>query len=123
MRYLVLIRSNPRFRELWETWPEAERMEFGRSHLALSESLRESGELIAAEGLADPSQGLLVSVRDGEAVTIDGPYAEVKEHLVGFLLIECDDRERAAQIAAQVPDARYGEVELRPVMDVKSIDF
>ncbi len=118
-----MIRSNPSFRELWETWPEDKRMEFGRSHLALSESLRESGELIAAEGLADPSEGLVVSVRDGEAVTIDGPYAEVKEHLVGFLLVECDDRERAVQIAAQVPDAQYGEVEVRPVMDVKSIDF
>jgi hypothetical protein len=118
-----MIRSNPRFRELWETWPQDKRMEFGRSHLALSKSLHESGELIAAEGLGDPAEGLLVSVRDGETVAIDGPYAEVKEHLVGFLLIECDNRERAAQIAAQVPDAQYGQVEIRPVMDVKSIDF
>jgi hypothetical protein len=118
-----MIRSNPNFRDLWETWPEDKRMEFGRSHLALSQSLHESGELIAAEGLADPSEGMVVSMSDGQTVTLDGPYAEVKEHLVGFLLIECDDRERAAQIAAQVPDARYGEVEVRPVMDVRSIDF
>jgi hypothetical protein len=118
-----MIRSNPNFRELWETWPQDKRMEFGRSHLALSQSLHESGELIAAEGLGDPSEGMVVSVSDGQAVTVDGPYAEVKEHLVGFLLVECDDRERAAQIAAQVPDAQYGQIEVRPVMDVRSIDF
>ncbi|HEX8079880.1 MAG TPA: YciI family protein [Jatrophihabitans sp.] len=123
MRYLVMIRSNPNFQQLWETWPDDKRMEFGRNHMALSQSLHESGELIAAEGLADPSESTVVAMRDGVAVTIDGPYAEVKEHLVGFLLIECDDRERAVQIAAQVPDAQYGEVEIRPVMDLKSIDF
>lgn len=123
MRYLIMIRSNPKFRDLWETWPVDKRMEFGRAHMALSTSLHESGELIAAEGLADPAEGLVVSMSDGQLVAADGPYAEVKEHLVGFLLVECDDRERAAQIAAQVPDAQYGPVEVRPVMDLKSVDF
>jgi hypothetical protein len=118
-----MIRSNPRFRELWETWPEDKRMEFGRQHLELSQSLQESGELIAAEGLSDPSVGFAVSAANGELMTIDGPYAEAKEHLVGFLLVDCEDRARAVQIAAQVPDAQYGEVEVRPVLDLKSSDF
>jgi hypothetical protein len=118
-----MIRSNPKFRGVWETWPDEKRMEFGRDHLALSAALHESGELIAAEGLSDPSVGFAVSASNGEVVTIDGPYAEVKEHLVGFLLVDCDDRERAVQIAAQVPDAQYGEVEVRPVLDLKSDDF
>ncbi|HJQ03720.1 MAG TPA: YciI family protein [Jatrophihabitans sp.] len=123
MRYLIMIQSNPKFRELWESWPEQKRVEFGRSHLALSSSLHESGELIAAEGLSDPSMEFRVSASNGEVVVIDGPYAEVKEHLVGFLLVDCDDRERAVQIAGQVPDAQFGEVAVRPVLDLKSVDF
>ncbi len=123
MKYLILIRSNPSFRDLWETWPNTKRMEFGRSHIMLTKSLYESGEMVAGEGLGDPSLGFRVSATDGQVTTVDGPFAEVKEHVVGFLLVDCEDRERAVQIAAQVPDAQYGEVEVRPVLDSKSFDF
>jgi hypothetical protein len=65
----------------------------------------------------------VVSVRDGEVIASDGPYAEVKEHLAGFYLIECDSIDRAVQYAARVPEADFVEIEVRPVLDNISVDM
>jgi hypothetical protein len=119
MKYLILIYSNPRSRAVWEELSEVQRVEFGRGHDAFREELAASGELVASEGLADPSLAKRVSVREGRTLTSDGPFAEVKEHLAGFYLIECQSQERAVELAARVPDAFYNEVEVRPVMDVR----
>ena len=115
MKYLILIHSNPDFRERWASLSTAERAEFGRAHRALTTDLTASGELVAAEGMGDPALGLRVTVRDGRTTT-DGPFAEVKEHLAGFYLVDCAAPERAVQIAARIPDARWGLVEVRPVL-------
>lgn len=123
MKYIILIYSNPTFREVWEGLSDDQRMEFGRAHMALTEELIASGEQVAGEGLADPSQAKCVSVRDGQVMTTDGPYAEVKEHLVGFYLIECESMERALEHAAHVPDAAYGEVEVRPILDLSVLEM
>jgi hypothetical protein len=98
-------------------------MEFGRGHIALTEALAESGELIVSEGLADPSLAKHVSVRDGRTIASDGPFAEVKEHLAGFYLVECESIERAIELAARVPDAAHGEVEVRPVLDLNGLEL
>jgi len=90
MKYLILIHTNPASLEIWDKLSDEQRTEFGLGHLALSEALAESGELIVSEGLADPSLATYVSVREGQTMTSDGPFAEVKEHLAGFYLIECD---------------------------------
>jgi hypothetical protein len=58
-----------------------------------------------------------VRVREGRTLTSDGPFAEVKEHLAGFYVVECASMERAVALAARVPDAFFGEVEVRPVQD------
>ena len=118
MKYLILIHSNPEFRERWAGLTASEQAGFGRAHRALTTDLTTSGELVAAEGLGDPALGQRVTVRDGRTTT-DGPFAEVKEHLAGFYLVDCDDEERAVQIAARVPDARWGLVEVRPVLDMQ----
>jgi hypothetical protein len=123
VKYLILIHSNPTFLEVWEGLSDAERVEFGRGHRALSEELAASGELIVSEGLADPSLAKRVAVREGRTITSDGPFAEVKEHLAGFYLIECDSIERAIEHAARVPDAAYGEVEVRPVLDLSGLEM
>jgi hypothetical protein len=123
VRYLILIYSNAASRAVWETLSDQQRVEFGRGHTALSEALAESGELIVSEGLADPSLAKRVSVRDSRTLTSDGPFAEVKEHLAGFYLIECDSIERAVERAARVPDAAYGQVEVRPVYDRGALDL
>ncbi len=123
MKYLILIHSNPRFRGVWENLSDEEQMDFGRAHLDLSDQLAASGSLVVSEGLADPSLAKSVSVREGRTMTTDGPYAEVKEHLVGFYLVECDGIEQAVDIAARVPDAAHGEVEVRPVLDMSTFDL
>ena len=122
MRYLILIHSNPKSREVWDTLSDEQQTAFGRGHLALTEQLAGSGELVASEGLPDPSQSTWVSIRDGQIHSGDGPYAEVKEYLAGFYLVDCS-LERAVEIAAQAPDAAYGFVEVRPVWDMSQLDL
>jgi hypothetical protein len=123
VKFLILIYSNPTFLKVWEGLSDAQRLELGRGHLALTESLVASGELVVSEGLADPSLAKRVSVRDGRTITSDGPFAEVKEHLAGFYLVECDSIERAIEHAARVPDAAYSEVEVRPVLDLSGLEM
>ena len=123
MKYVILIRHNPKAREVWASMPTEQRSEGLAVYAALTEDLVASGELIVSEALADPSMAMRVSVRDGEVIASDGPYAEVKEHLAGFYLIECDSIERAIQYAARIPEAAYVDVEVRPVLDYISVDM
>ena len=123
MKYVILIRHNPTAPELWASLPAEQRAEGFAAYAALTEELAASGELIVTEALAHPSTAKLVSVRDGEVIASDGPYAEVKEHLAGFYLVECDSMERAIQIAARLPEADFVEIEVRSVLDRLSVDM
>jgi hypothetical protein len=91
--------------------------------MSLTDTLADSGELIVSEGLADPALAKHVSVREGRTITSDGPFAEVKEHLAGFYLVDCESMERAVELAATVPDALTGSVEVRPVLDMSTLDL
>ncbi|TWP38602.1 YciI family protein [Leekyejoonella antrihumi] len=122
MKYLILIHSNAHFQQRWEALSEAERENFGRGHFALSDDLAASGELVASEGLADPSLATWVRTRDGQTVSSDGPFVEVKEHLAGFYLVDVDSEKRAVEVAARIPDAVWGLVEVRPVLDMSGWD-
>lgn len=118
MKYLVMVHSNARFQERWAALTPEERAEFGRGHAHLSDELAASGELVASEGLADPLVARRVTRgSDGVVTAGDGPFAEVKEHLAGFYLVDVVDEARAVEIAGQVPDAVWGLVEVRPVLD------
>jgi hypothetical protein len=123
VKYMILIQSNPHFLERWEGLTEAQREEFGRAHFALTDELTATGELIVSEALADPALAQRIRTRDGAIMTTDGPFAEVKEHLAGFYLVDCESRERAVEIAARVPDAVWGLVEVRPVLDTSEWDM
>lgn len=123
MKYLILIHSNPKSRQIWEGFSDAQRAEGFGVYAALSEDLAASGELIVTEALADPSLSKRISVREGRTMTSDGPFAEVKELLAGFFLIECDSIERAIEIAARVPEAELGLVEVRPVLDLGGLEM
>jgi len=116
MKYVILIHSNP---AAWDALSEAQKVEVGRRHLALTDDLAASGELIVTEALADPSLTRHVMMRDGRTVAGDGPFAEVKEHLAGFYLVDCDSMDRALTHAARL--APYGEIEVRPVMDLHAV--
>ena len=116
MRYLILIYSNPASREIWEGFSDDQRAEGYRYYAALTEELAAAGELIVSEALADPSLTTRVTVLDGQTLTSDGPFAETKELLGGFFLLECESHERAVEVAARVPEAELGLVEVRPVL-------
>lgn len=85
--------------------------------------LTESGELIGGEGLADPSNTKTVRVQRGVPVVTDGPYLEAKEQCAGYCLVECETIERAVEIAARWPDARYSALEVRPLMDASGLEM
>ena len=123
MKYLIMVLSNPESAAALRALSADEGRAFGRGHSALSEALAATGELIVSEGLADQSKATRVRLRDGEVVTTDGPFAEVKEQLAGFYLIECDSLERAVRYAARVPDAAFTEVEVRPVLDLRGMEM
>jgi hypothetical protein len=123
MKYVILIRHNPQAREVWASMPAEQRAEGLSVYAALTEDLAASGELIVSEALADPSTAKRVRVRDGEVIASDGPFVEVKEHLAGFYLIECDSIDRAIEYAARIPEAAYVDVEVRPVLDHISVDM
>ncbi|MYS85631.1 YciI family protein [Embleya scabrispora] len=113
MKFMLLIHNRPGF---VEELSEAERTELFGEVDALMAELTASGELLGGEALADPAQTRTVRVRDGVPAVTDGPFVEAKEHFAGYLLVECESTERAVEIAARWPDARYWAMEVRPVM-------
>jgi hypothetical protein len=123
VKYMILIQSNPQFLERWQALPKERRERFGGDHLALAAELAESGELVVSEGLADPALAKRITVAGDQTMISDGPFAEAKEHLAGFLLVDCDSEDRALAIAARVPDAVWGLVEVRPVLDFSGWDM
>lgn len=105
MRYLCLVYMQEKDLSVV---PDADCMAFG-------EALRDSGRYLAAEALQPVETATTVRVRAGKATITDGPFAETKEQLAGFYLIEANDLDEALRIAAQIPPARTGTIEVRPV--------
>jgi len=112
MKYLMLIYENPGTRETFFADDEL----MGRV-TAIVDELRESGEYVAGEGLADPSQAKAIRVTDGLPAVTDGPFAEAKEFLGGFMIIECESLDRAVDVAKRFPHIGTGGMEVRPLMD------
>lgn len=123
MKYMILIQSNPQFLQRWQALSEEQRERFGSDHQALTAELAEAGELLASEGLADPALAKRVTVTGDQTLISDGPFAEAKEHLAGFYLVDCETEDRALAIAARMPDAIWGLVEVRPVLDLRESDL
>ncbi len=123
MKYVILIHSNP------EPWghptsiytkegrgvPQEQHDEMDREFEALMGEITASGEFVTAEALADPASATLYRWSSEGHLPTDGPYAESKEHLAGFFLIDCDSRQRAEEIAAKFAQPG-GVIELRPAM-------
>ena len=123
MKYVVLIYSNAGSRVLWQQFSEAERGEGLAYYASLTEELVASGELVVTEALADLSTTKRVSVSEGRVLTTDGPFAEAKEHLAGFYLLDVASEERAVEIAAKIPEAAFGLVEVRPVRGMDTAEW
>lgn len=113
-KYLLLIHTNP---ANWDALTPSERDAVMTEYFAFSKEIVDSGEFINGSQLADPTAAQTVRVRAGGAQVVDGPYAESKEHLAGFYIVECESPKHAAELAARIPDARWGGVEVRPLLD------
>jgi hypothetical protein len=113
VKYMLLIYDNADARELFFG---AEGQALGAEIEALMAELAASGELVGGEALADPAQTRSIRGQDGVPVVTDGPLAEAKEHFGGYLIVDCDSPERAIQIAARWPNARFAAIEVRPMM-------
>ena len=115
MKFLISLHINP---AVMDALTEEEKAAIGSGHGTFIESVRQSGELITTQALVDPSQAVVVSVRNGQPVVTDGPFLEFKEYLGGFYLIDCESKERAIELAAQIPDSAIEGlgVEVRQVM-------
>lgn len=104
MKFLLIMHMNP---AVWNALTEEERTQIMAGHGDFIETVTASGEMILTQALADPAHSAVVTVRDGRRVVTDGPYLEAKEYLGGFYLVDCADRDRALELAALIPDARF----------------
>ena len=118
MKFLLLIYNDP---TLVDALPPGEADGMMRSCLAHADEMRRDGQLLDTQMLERPATAKSVRLRDGRVTALDGPFAESKEVLGGFNLIEARDMDEAVRIAAQFPWARTGCVEVRPVLDVETV--
>jgi hypothetical protein len=114
MKYLCLIYENEKN---WETMPPAESEVIMNEYFTFTADIQKNGKLVAGEALQPTVTATTVRVRNGKVSTTDGPFAETKEQLGGFYLIEAKDLNDAIQVAAKIPSARLGAVEVRPAVD------
>ena len=121
MKYVALIYTNP---GAFEAMAPAERDQFMSEADAYLKEFGETGELLAANGfaLADASTAKTVRVRNGLTDVTDGPFAEAKEQLAGFYVLDTESIERAAEIVANDPAARVWAAEVRPIMNEAGAD-
>ena len=118
MKFMLLIYNEA---PLLEPHPGAETDALMRECLAHADGLREDGRLLESQMLESPRTAKSVRIRDGRVKAVDGPFAETKEMLGGFNLIEARDMDEAVEIASHFPWARTGCVEIRPVRDIDAV--
>jgi hypothetical protein len=111
MKYLCLVYSEERQLEHVDD----------RDCLACDTALRASGHCLASEALQPVATATTVRVREGKVAITDGPFAETREQLAGFYLIEAEDLDEAVAIAARIPPARVGSIEVRPIRPIREM--
>jgi hypothetical protein len=115
MKYLCLICADPS--AMMEFMSPADSEKLFDEYRQFTESIRRSGKFVACNRLQPPATAITLRVRNGKVSTTDGPFAETKEHLGGYYLIEAEDEDEAVRIASRIPGARFGCVEIRPVAE------
>lgn len=114
MQYMLLLYDDE---TTWRTWPEAKQGEVFGAYMAYTEAMKSAGAFVAGDPLQPTATATKVSVSNGAREVVDGPYAETKEQLGGYYLVEAKDLDEALDWAAKCPCAVYGgTVEVRPIM-------
>jgi hypothetical protein len=119
MKYLLLIYQDEGFKRM----PEAEKQAVISEVDTIINELVASGEWVGGEGLADPSTAKSIRVREGVPAVTDGPFAEAKEQMVGYCIVDCDTQDRAIEIATRWPDARLCGMEVRTILTPDGLEM
>ena len=116
MQYMLLIYNNEKD---WDAMSEADRNAAFGEYMKFTQEIKASGHYRAGDALQPMHTATTVRVRDGKTQSTDGPFAETREALGGYYIVEAKDLDEATQIAARIPDARIGSggIEIRPVMN------
>jgi hypothetical protein len=115
MRYILLIYD----RETdWAALKEADKGALFQEYGVFTQSIRDSGHYVGGDPLQPIQTATTVRVREGKTVTTDGPFAETREQLGGYYIIKADNLDEATAIAARIPTARMGSIEVRPIMEM-----
>jgi hypothetical protein len=117
MRYLLTIYGDE---SGWNDVTPEEASQIMAAYGAFGQAAQEAGVLLGGEGLQPTSSATTVRVRNDETLTTDGPFAETREQLGGYYLLDCKDLDEAIGWAARIPGAQSGSVELRPIMDYEA---
>ena len=115
MRYLLLIYENEK---AWMSIPEEQQGAIFGEYMAFTESIKKSGNFLAGEPLQPTETATTLRVREGKRLVTDGPFAETREQLGGYYLIEARDLDAAIAIAERIPAVRMGSIEIRPIMEL-----
>jgi hypothetical protein len=115
MRYMLMIHNDP---ELHPTPGSPEWDQLMADYGEFSKELVERGHTFSGDPLNDPSTATTVRVRDGETLTVDGPFAETKEWMSGYYIVDFESLDQALRCAAMIPSAKFGSVEVRPVAEM-----
>jgi hypothetical protein len=115
MKYLLLIYGDEK------AWTDAERQSCYAESAALTRELHDKGRFLGANPLHPVATATSLRVRDGKRLITDGPFAETREQLGGYFLIEAADLDEALGIAARIPGAKKGTVEIRPVLEIDGL--
>ncbi|MBZ9792777.1 YciI family protein [Rhizobium sp. 3T7] len=115
MKYLCQVWFEP---AKLEAMTDEEKRNLDRASLTYDDDLITSGHMLAAHALQSPQNAVTVRVRNDEMSVTDGPYAETKEQLGGFILIDAKDLNDAIRVAAGIPLAKLGSIEVRPIYDI-----
>jgi hypothetical protein len=115
MQYLLLIYVAEK---AWAAMSDDERNALYTEYRAFTHQIQDSGQWVGGNPLQPTHTATTVRVRDGKASTTDGPFAETREQLGGYYLVEAKDLDEATRLAARIPGARMGSIEVRPVMKV-----
>jgi hypothetical protein len=114
MKYLLLIYADE---HAWDTTSPEGRTAMYEEYGALANELAENGKMLGGDELASTASATTVRIAEGQRLVTDGPFAETKEQLGGYFLVDVDDLDSAIEIAARIPAARHGSVEVRPLLD------
>jgi hypothetical protein len=115
MKYMMLIYSDE------GAWTEPERQKCFEESVQLTHQLQANGNYLGASPLHPVATATSVKVREGKRLVTDGPFAETREQLGGYFLIDAKDLDEAISIAARIPGARRGTVEVRPIVDLAGL--